>query len=293
MTLILQHPDTKTVRTVAIGYSWTVFFFGLIPLLIRGMFLHTLLLLILSIPTVGLAQIVYAFFINKLTAKHYLKKGYLAVEGPEWEYAKLTWSLREFEGKTVPWNDDISLGLVHRNKVVTRWVILSILSPIIFGILAAIAIPKLVGTHNENSSLEATSTVKNDEMSASETYLLARKYEKGDGVEKNYDKAIELYEQIATQGDVDAMFALGTIYSVDDTGRRDNAKAEKWYMQGANKGDPACQWAIGNMYESGQYGIEQSNSEAVKWYKKASEQGDETAKDSLDAICAEDPSVCK
>lgn len=156
MTLILQHPETKDVRTVAIGYSWTTFFFGFFPALIRGMFLHAIVLLILTF--FWFPQIIYAFFINKLTAKKYLKKGYLAVAGPEWEYAKLTWSLREFEEKTLFWNDEISLGLIRRNKVVTRWIILIILSPILIGILAAIVVPTLAGTSNRDVLSEEITT---------------------------------------------------------------------------------------------------------------------------------------
>jgi hypothetical protein len=179
MTLILQHPQTEDVKIVKVGFSWTVLFFGFIPVLYRGVYLHALALFLL-IPLWAFSQPIYAFFINKLTAKQYLKKGYLPVEGLAWNYAKAAWNLTVFNIEAIPSNENIEIAAYLRQQTATRWIIISLFSPIIIGILAAVSIPKLADARNkvelQKASIEAntlteepaTDTTRNDEITSTD-----------------------------------------------------------------------------------------------------------------------------
>ena len=140
MTLILQHPQTEDVKIVKVGFSWTVLFFSIFPAVYRG--LHLLHFLVLLIP---LASIVYAFIINKITLKHYVKQGYLPVEGLAWNYAKVKWNLTALSIQTIPSNDSIELTAHLRQKTANRWIV----AGIILLILASMLKERLKAVDNE------------------------------------------------------------------------------------------------------------------------------------------------
>jgi hypothetical protein len=149
MTLILQHPLTEDVKIVKVGFSWTVWFFGFIPVLYRGVYWHALALFLVG-PIWYLSWLVYAFFINKLTAKNYLKKGYLPVEGLAWNYAKAQWNLTAYNVQTLPTNEGIELTAhVLQQKAMRLAIIIPIVSIILLGIVSAVAIPKLADARKQ------------------------------------------------------------------------------------------------------------------------------------------------
>ena len=85
----------------------------------------------------------------------------------------------------------------------------------------------------------------------------------------------------ADQGDADAQFTLGTIYSVGQimfaNGVRvgpenDAAEAAKWYRMAAEQGNATAQARLGVMHTRGE-GVPENDAEAVKWYRLAAEQG--------------------
>ena len=82
-------------KSVKVGFSWTVFFFGGFVFLFRGMPVHGILLIVLSIITWGVAAFIYAFFANKATAEYYLEHGYVPHKDGAWEYAKTKWGLAD------------------------------------------------------------------------------------------------------------------------------------------------------------------------------------------------------
>ena len=82
--------DQGVIKKVKVGFSWTIFFFGMFPLFYRGLALHGLILFITSFPTFGISWLVYAFIGNKITATHYLEKGYKRIGGG-WDYANQSW----------------------------------------------------------------------------------------------------------------------------------------------------------------------------------------------------------
>ena len=92
--------DAGLTRQVKVGFSWTAFFFGPLPFLFgRGMPVQFLVWLVLGTITFGIGTIYLWFAINKITAKHYLEKGYKPT-GPGWDVAGLKWGVEVSEDVT-------------------------------------------------------------------------------------------------------------------------------------------------------------------------------------------------
>ena len=73
---------------------------------------------------------------------------------------------------------------------------------------------------------------------ASELSQWGRRYEHGEGVERDIDRAIRLYCKAAAQGDAAAHYHLGWIYAVGRAGGRDDDLAAAWFYKAAQKDDP-------------------------------------------------------
>ena len=67
---------TKTVKS---GFSWTTLLFGGLNLMFRGELLVGALVLVGTLFTGGIVQIVYAFFANKNTARRLILDGWMPV----------------------------------------------------------------------------------------------------------------------------------------------------------------------------------------------------------------------
>lgn len=86
-----------------------------------------------------------------------------------------------------------------------------------------------------------------EQGNADAAFSLGAMYHKGMGVEVNKDAAIEWYEKAAERGNYKAQFNLGTLY-----GNAGNyMMAEKWLRKGAMQGEPRSQYRMGTLYESG------------------------------------------
>ena len=78
---VLRHPVNGTKEQTWDGFSWPGFFFGVIWLLVKGLYGHFLINLVLVIATAGFAApvvwLVYGFIGNGAHKSSLLKKGYL------------------------------------------------------------------------------------------------------------------------------------------------------------------------------------------------------------------------
>jgi uncharacterized protein len=88
----------------------------------------------------------------------------------------------------------------------------------------------------------------------------------------NYSEAAKLYRLAAENGNTDARYALGSMYTYGEGMAADYQKAEKWYRLAAENGHRDAQYTLGLIYGSGQQGLAQDLQKAVKWYRLAAAQ---------------------
>jgi TPR repeat protein len=92
-------------------------------------------------------------------------------------------------------------------------------------------------------------------------------------------------QQKAEQGDAEAQFTLGGMYTNGYGVWQDYALAAAWFHKAADHGDAKAQIALGYAYAKGQ-GVPQDEARAMAWYRKAAEQGDARAQFKLGVIYA-------
>lgn len=68
------------VKTVKVGFSWTMLLFGFFVPLVRGDWKWAILSLALSFITAGICWIVLPFFYNKFYIKGLIEKGWLPAD---------------------------------------------------------------------------------------------------------------------------------------------------------------------------------------------------------------------
>ncbi|MFA4871976.1 MAG: SEL1-like repeat protein [Patescibacteria group bacterium] len=110
-------------------------------------------------------------------------------------------------------------------------------------------------------------------------------YESGQGVPKDYAKAVEWFQKAAEQGNPHAQLNLGNMYYNGQGVSRDYVKAVEWYRKAAEQGEATAQFHFGLIYYNGQ-GVPQDYAKAVEWYQKAAEQGNATAQSNLSFMYA-------
>ena len=99
-------------------------------------------------------------------------------------------------------------------------------------------------------------------------------YDKGKGVQQNYEEAFKWFKKSAEQGDKIAQSNLAYCYSGGLGVTKDYTEAVKWARKSANQGYAVAECRLGNYYYHGQ-GVAKDYAEAVKWYRKAAEKGEE------------------
>ena len=103
-------------------------------------------------------------------------------------------------------------------------------------------------------------------------YSLGHMYKQGKGVAKDYAKAVEWYRKAAKQGNAHAQYDLGNMYREGEGVAKDYAKAVEWYSKAAKQGYADAHHSLGDMYYSGR-GVAKDYAKAVEWYRKAAKQG--------------------
>ena len=93
------------------------------------------------------------------------------------------------------------------------------------------------------------------------------------------DQLISLPER-AEQGDADAQFDLGLMYSKREGVPQDYKEAARWFRAAVEQGDANAQHFLGLSYNRGE-GVPQDFSEAVRWFRAAAEQGHPSAQFAL------------
>ncbi|MEG6549649.1 hypothetical protein V6C53_05350 [Desulfocurvibacter africanus] len=75
--ILVKNPQTGIVKKGLYGFSWTTFFFNGFPALFRGDIGTGLILIVLNLPTFGVAGLVWSFIYNKKYTLGLLEKGYV------------------------------------------------------------------------------------------------------------------------------------------------------------------------------------------------------------------------
>lgn len=101
---------------------------------------------------------------------------------------------------------------------------------------------------------------------------IAHLYEEGDGVEQNYERALEWLLKAAKAGNSHAVSEIGPFYKNGLGVEQDYEKALEWFLKAAEAGDADAMYESGLCYENG-WGVEQNCKTAIEWYKKAEERG--------------------
>jgi len=79
----LIHPQTGLLKSGFYGFSWTFLFFGWFVPLFRGELMIALLHFTITVITIGLWQIIFAFLYNKQYTTRLLEKGYVLNDSAE------------------------------------------------------------------------------------------------------------------------------------------------------------------------------------------------------------------
>ena len=86
------------------------------------------------------------------------------------------------------------------------------------------------------------------------------------GRQDEIDKAIYWITKAAENGEVDAMYEIGSIHEM---GGGPKPKAIFWYRKGAEAGDRFCMIKLAKAYEYGYLGLPKDRTEAAKWFEAA------------------------
>ena len=105
---------------------------------------------------------------------------------------------------------------------------------------------------------------------------LGTMYYHGDGLDQSYQRAKELFELSASQGDTNAQYDLGFMYDHGQSVDQSYERAAEYYEAAAVQGLAEAQFSLGFLYCNGQ-GVERSYETAREWWMKSAEQGDEDA----------------
>ncbi len=83
------------------------------------------------------------------------------------------------------------------------------------------------------------------------------------------------------QGDAEAQSCLGFCYETGDGVEKNYKKAIYWYTKAAKQGIAGAQFNLGVWYANG-IGVNRDVNSAKLWFRKASEQGNELAQEYLE-----------
>ncbi|MCZ2153073.1 MAG: hypothetical protein LC114_04090 [Bryobacterales bacterium] len=117
--------------------------------------------------------------------------------------------------------------------------------------------------------------------SPEEVFQDGLKYEKGEGVSIDLQKAIANYESAAKQDHLYAQYRLGSLYRRPDIARYSEAK--QWLERAAERGYDWAQYELAQMYRRGEGGA-QDNKEAIRWLASAADKSNSWASYDLGEI---------
>ena len=101
-------------------------------------------------------------------------------------------------------------------------------------------------------------------------------YLRGQGVERDVDRAAALFRAAAGKGLRTAQKNLGELHMEGVGVERDYRAARRWFGLAAGQGDSGAQLSLGMMYAQG-LGVGQDYARAMDWFRESAEQGNAEA----------------
>lgn len=105
-------------------------------------------------------------------------------------------------------------------------------------------------------------------------YRIGQMLHTGTGTSKDDEGAARYWEKSAKLGNINAQYALGTLWL--ETGSGDSGQAVEWLTKAANAEHSAAQYVLGKLYQDGVY-FNKDMDQAMKWFRAAAELGNEYA----------------
>ena len=105
--------------------------------------------------------------------------------------------------------------------------------------------------------------------------------------EKQFSKALEVFQQYAKKGDPTAQFYLSVLYRSGMGVERDDDEAFRWCKQAAEESLLDAQFQLGIMYLHGE-GVEEDDALALEWLWQASDRGHLHAREVLQFVLQND-----
>jgi len=96
-------------------------------------------------------------------------------------------------------------------------------------------------------------------------------YYTGEGVNRDYGKAVEWFRKAAAQGNADAQYNLAVAYAFGEGVEQDYKQAADWYRKAAEQGHAVARYSLGLSYTYGE-GVEQDYEQALRWFESAAGQ---------------------
>lgn len=103
-------------------------------------------------------------------------------------------------------------------------------------------------------------------------YDVGKLYERGRGVNKDMAKAAEWFQKAASAGNASAQARLGILYFEGRGVKQNYNNALKLLNSAARANVPSAQYQLANMYELGT-GVKQNLKKSIFWYQKADKYG--------------------
>ena len=129
-----------------------------------------------------------------------------------------------------------------------------------------------------------------EEGDAQAQYYLGIMYTNGEGVPEDDRQAVYWFQKSARQGNSQSQYHLGILYANGTGVPEDDPQAVNWFRKSAEQGDARAQFNLGVMYEFGE-GVPEDDRQAVNWYRQAAEQGHARAQFGLGLMYADGAGV--
>ena len=122
-----------------------------------------------------------------------------------------------------------------------------------------------------------------DGGNADAMYYLGYLFYKGNGVPKNYKKALSLFEKASNRGNTKASFILGNMLISGNGCDKSPEKAAEVWEEGAKRGNVQCAYNLAMLCDRG-LGVRIDKAKSISLLRFCAENGMEKAKEILDKI---------